>query len=132
MALQQSADELLTAVPILPGRLYFQALQQPFAVVASPTAAANVCYYMDNDLIYEPFCADFGPCNLAHSYRFCQRVNLLLKQVGGWLVWCARPCLRVLWPAGSPHVQRGPAAGTSTACTPSKPPSLPSRRPSPA
>ncbi|GAB4817658.1 hypothetical protein N2152v2_004704 [Parachlorella kessleri] len=73
-------DELAGAAEVIPGLLYFQCLQQPFAAVASPIAASNTCYYLDNDLIYEPFCADFGPCNLAHTYRFCMRLNALLQQ----------------------------------------------------
>lgn len=77
----QAQDELKGATEIIPDLLYFQCLQQPFAAVTSPIAATNTCYYLDNDLIYEPFCADFGPCNLAHTYRFCQRVNQLLQQV---------------------------------------------------
>lgn len=73
-------DELAGASEIIPGALYFQDLQQPFAAVTSPLAAAALVYYLDNDLIYEPFCADFGPCNLAQTYRFCQRVSALLEQ----------------------------------------------------
>jgi cell division cycle 14 len=80
--MSSTPDELTGAVEIIPGLLYFQCLQQPFAAVTSPIAASNTCYYLDNDLIYEPFCADFGPCNLAHTYRFCTRVNALLQQVG--------------------------------------------------
>eukprot|EP00887_Chlorella_sp_A99_P005476 scaffold1.g5476.t1 len=99
----QPLDELRSAVEILPGRLCFQCLQQPFAVAGSPTAAAHICYYMDSDLIYEPFCADFGPCNLAHTYRFCQRVGLLLKQ--------ALPGQRVYLLVGAhPHKRSNAAA----------------------
>lgn len=43
----QAMDELANAVEIIPGRLFFQCLQQPYAVAASPLAAANTCYYMD-------------------------------------------------------------------------------------
>jgi len=78
MALQPS--ELVGAAEIIPNKLYFQCLSQPVFGVAPDIAKHSICYYLDNDLIYEPFCADFGPCNLAHTYRFCQRVNQLLQQ----------------------------------------------------
>ena len=46
------------------------------------TLCAHSCHpiLLGSDLIYEPFCADFGPCNLAHTYRFCQRVGELLSK----------------------------------------------------
>ena len=73
------ADDLRGAAEILPGRLYFHCLQQPMTLTTAPPN--SICVHLDADLIYEPFCADFGPCNLAHSWRFCQRVNELLQRV---------------------------------------------------
>ena len=80
------ADQLHDAAEIIPSRLYFQCLELGPGGLAGATAPpGTLCYLLDNDLIYEPFCADFGPCNLAHTWRFCQRVNQLLEQVGrGW------------------------------------------------
>ena len=72
-------DDLRGAAEILPGRLYFHCLQQPMTLTTAPPN--SICVHLDADLIYEPFCADFGPCNLAHTWRFCQRVNELLQRV---------------------------------------------------
>ncbi|KAI7836708.1 hypothetical protein COHA_009484 [Chlorella ohadii] len=78
-------DDLRGAAEILPGRLYFHCLQQPMTLTTAPPN--SICVHLDADLIYEPFCADFGPCNLAHSWRFCQRVNELLQRANGRRVY---------------------------------------------
>ena len=67
---------------IIPGRLYFQCTQQQGTRVPPGLPANAMCYFLDQDLVYEPFCADFGPCNLGHVWRFCQNVNHLLQQYG--------------------------------------------------
>lgn len=68
---------------IIPGRLYFLCTQQQPSGRAPPGLPNNsMCYWVDQDLVYEPFCADFGPCNLGHAWRFCQTVNHLLNQCG--------------------------------------------------
>jgi cell division cycle 14 len=69
-------------VEIIPGRLYFVCTQQQTSRAPPGVPANAMCYWLDKDLIYEPFCADFGPCNLGHAWRFCQRVNHLLQQCG--------------------------------------------------
>ena len=33
---------------------------------------------MDEDLVYEPFCSDFGPLNLGMTYQFCSKLERLL------------------------------------------------------
>lgn len=73
------ADDLRGAAEIIPGCLFFHCLQQPMTLTTAPSN--SICVHLDADLIYEPFCADFGPCNLAHTWRFCQRVNELLQRV---------------------------------------------------
>ena len=35
----------------------------------------------DSELLYYPFCADFGPLNFANVYRFCKIVNQKLEKV---------------------------------------------------
>lgn len=65
---------------IIPDRLYLALLQTPSSGIPADIPTNSLCYWLDDDLIYEPFCADFGPCNLAHSYRFCQNMNRLLRQ----------------------------------------------------
>ena len=65
---------------IIPGRLYFLPTQQQTSHAPPGLPSNSLCYWLDQDLVYEPFCADFGPCNLGHCWRFCQRVNHLLHQ----------------------------------------------------
>lgn len=65
---------------IIPGKLYFVCTQQHAGTTPQGLPPRSLCYWLDHDLMYEPFCADFGPCNLAHTWRFCQRVNHLLEQ----------------------------------------------------
>eukprot|EP00741_Cyanophora_paradoxa_P020006 tig00021181_g19309.t1 len=59
--------ELSGAVEILRDRLYYVSLR----TVPRNTAYA-LFFTVDNDLVYEPFFADFGPLNLGQLYRFCQ------------------------------------------------------------
>jgi cell division cycle 14 len=67
-------------VELLPEKLYLAFLQRPAAGIPTDIPVNSLCYWMDDDLIYEPFCADFGPCNMAHTYRFCMRMNNLMQQ----------------------------------------------------
>ena len=34
------------------------------------------------ELVYEPFCSDFGPLNLGMTYKFCVELDKLLKNSG--------------------------------------------------
>lgn len=44
------------------------------------TPALRVSCSTDSELLYYPFCADFGPLNFANVYRFCKIVNTKLAQ----------------------------------------------------
>mmetsp|Transcript_139238 Transcript_139238/g.277614 ORF Transcript_139238/g.277614 Transcript_139238/m.277614 type:complete len:618 (+) Transcript_139238:165-2018(+) len=58
------------AVEILEGRLFWAAID------GVPSDTENTHYFsIDDELIYEPFCADFGPLNLAMVYRYCRLVD---------------------------------------------------------
>ncbi len=58
---------------IIPGRLYWTALNAP------PKNTATHHYFsVDQELVYEPFFADFGPLNLSCTYRYCKLVQALL------------------------------------------------------
>jgi len=35
-------------------------------------------FCVDEDLVYEPFCSDFGPLNLGLAYQFCSKLERLL------------------------------------------------------
>lgn len=64
---------------VIPGLLHLHFTKTPSK--PSPTIPDGSLYYwVDHDLVYEPFCADFGPCNLAHTWKFCQRMNHLTNR----------------------------------------------------
>jgi len=66
--------DLADAVEILPGRLYWVALR------SYPKNTAKSHYFcVDNDLVYEPFFADFGPLNLSNTFRYCKLVEGKLR-----------------------------------------------------
>jgi len=73
-------DELLSAQPIVEGRLYFCALRHPAALRTSHLATTSICYCVDDQLLYEPFFADFGPLNLGKAYRYCKQTQELLQE----------------------------------------------------
>lgn len=66
--------DLPEAIEAIPGRLYWMSLH-----VAPKNA--KMCHYfsIDTELVYEPFFADFGPLNLAATYRYCQKLEQKLK-----------------------------------------------------
>lgn len=43
-----------------------------------PAGSSALC--IDHELIYEPFFADFGPLNMGQSYRFCEKLDSLVKE----------------------------------------------------
>lgn len=45
-----------------------------------PKNQSNAYFFcIDNDLVYEPFFADFGPLNLGMTYRFITELDKLLQ-----------------------------------------------------
>lgn len=65
-------------IEVDPGAMYLCCLTPDAALPDSEVlAAAALCHVLDPDLVYEPFCADFGPCNLAHTWRICQSLRRL-------------------------------------------------------
>lgn len=59
--------ELADAIEVIPGRLYWVALH------SLPKQTLKSHYFcIDNELVYEPFVADFGPLNLAMIYKYCK------------------------------------------------------------
>eukprot|EP00249_Psilotum_nudum_P021677 c28198_g1_i2 orf=1171-2874(-) len=65
---------------IISGKLYFAVLHKPEDLKASWLPGPAICFSIDDELVYEPFYADFGPLNLACTYRFCWKLNGLLKE----------------------------------------------------
>jgi len=73
--------ELSDAIVIIPDRLYWVALHTAPKVSGGwKTSAVPSPHYfsIDNDHIYEPFFADFGPLNLSHVYKFCKTLEAKL------------------------------------------------------
>eukprot|EP00929_Paragymnodinium_shiwhaense_P114035 TRINITY_DN82343_c0_g1_i1.p1 TRINITY_DN82343_c0_g1~~TRINITY_DN82343_c0_g1_i1.p1 ORF type:complete len:446 (+),score=66.97 TRINITY_DN82343_c0_g1_i1:80-1417(+) len=68
-------QELSDAVEIIPDRLYWVALHH------APKSTNKSRYFsIDQRLVYEPFFADFGPLNLAMTYRYCKLMEATLKE----------------------------------------------------
>uniref|UniRef100_A0A0G4G842 protein-tyrosine-phosphatase n=1 Tax=Chromera velia CCMP2878 TaxID=1169474 RepID=A0A0G4G842_9ALVE len=66
--------ELQEAIEILPGRFYWCALH------SVPKQTANTHYFcIDQELVYEPFFADFGPLSLGLTYRYCKMMERKLS-----------------------------------------------------
>lgn len=55
-------------------KLYFVTLR-----VQPRNTTQAVFFTVDNELVYEPFFADFGPLNLGQLFRFCAALNAKLK-----------------------------------------------------
>ncbi|KAL2610233.1 hypothetical protein R1flu_028806 [Riccia fluitans] len=65
---------------VIRNRLYFAPLHwTEDSVVLSALPRAGTAFCIDNELVYEPFWADFGPLNIACTYRFCWKLHSLLK-----------------------------------------------------
>jgi cell division cycle 14 len=48
--------------------------------VRTPRGEGSAFFFcIDDDLVYTPFFKDFGPLNMAHTYRFCTELEKLLK-----------------------------------------------------
>lgn len=66
--------ELAEAVEVIPGRLYWVALH------TMPRANASIHYFcIDQELVYQPFFADFGPLNMGLTYRYCKMLEKKLS-----------------------------------------------------
>ncbi|CAK59904.1 unnamed protein product (macronuclear) [Paramecium tetraurelia] len=62
------------SVEIIKDKLYWISDRQ------APRNQPNAFYFcIDQDLVYEPFFADFGPLNLGHTYRFVTELEKLLS-----------------------------------------------------
>lgn len=59
---------------IIPNKLYWISDRAP------PKNQSNSFYFcIDNELVYQPFCSDFGPLNLAMIHKFCSELERLLS-----------------------------------------------------
>ncbi|CAD7927715.1 unnamed protein product [Amoebophrya sp. A25] len=58
---------------VLPGRLYWVSTNQ-----IPKNTQSHHFFSIDNELVYEPFFADFGPLNLSSTFRYCKLVKAIL------------------------------------------------------
>ncbi|KAK9810687.1 hypothetical protein WJX73_010715 [Symbiochloris irregularis] len=65
---------------VLPGRLYFACIRNPEAFKTTDLATQCKCFNSETELVYEPFASDFGPLNMGNTFRFCQRITVLLQE----------------------------------------------------
>lgn len=57
------------SLEVIPGRLYWISDKNP------PKSRTHAFYFcVDNDLVYEPFFADFGPLDLGKVHLFCKEL----------------------------------------------------------
>jgi len=60
-------------IEIIPGRLYWISDKTP------PKSKSQAFYFcIDNDLVYEPYNADFGPLDLGKVHLFCKELQKLV------------------------------------------------------
>jgi cell division cycle 14 len=61
-------------IEIIPGRLFWISDKTP------PKSRQHAFYFcIDNDLVYEPFFADFGPLDLGKVHLFCKELEKLMS-----------------------------------------------------
>ncbi|KAJ3368444.1 Dual specificity protein phosphatase cdc14a [Allomyces arbusculus] len=65
-------------VEFIPSRLYFTSSPQDLSARNASSPDAHY-FTIDHVLVYMPFCADFGPPNMAHLYRFLVMLDRKLK-----------------------------------------------------
>lgn len=65
---------------VVKGKLYFAVLHRPEDLKANCLPGPAICFSVDNELVYEPFYADFGPLNLACTFHFCMKLGGLLQE----------------------------------------------------
>lgn len=62
------------AIEIIPNKLYWISDKSP------PKNQNNSYYFcVDNELVYQQFCSDFGPLNIGMAYKFCVELEKLTK-----------------------------------------------------
>ena len=62
------------SIEIIPQRLYWISDKNP------PKSRTHAFYFcIDNDLVYEPFFADFGPLDLGKVHLFCKELEKLIN-----------------------------------------------------
>lgn len=64
-----------SAIEIITNKLYWISDKSP------PRNQKNSYYFsIDDDLVYQPFCNDFGPLNIGMTYKFCMELEKLMKR----------------------------------------------------
>lgn len=64
-----------SSIEIITNKLYWISDKTP------PRNQKNSYYFsIDEDLVYQPFCNDFGPLNIGMTYKFCTELEKLMKR----------------------------------------------------
>jgi len=83
MRLSFTSGSLVSLAEILPKKLFFVSAPSKESLQREMTKQSEtgpgVWFTVDNKLVYEPFCSDFGPLNLGKLYRFCQMLDIKLQ-----------------------------------------------------
>eukprot|EP01069_Polyplicarium_translucidae_P000010 Polyplicarium_translucidae@DN1001_c1_g1_i1.p1 len=62
------------AIEVIPHRLYW------VAVNSLPKSTKKILYFsVDDEFVYEPFFADFGPLNLGSVHQYCKLLHAKLN-----------------------------------------------------
>lgn len=77
-------DRFETTVEIIPGKRYLDRLYWVSDDTPPRNNAKAYYFCIDDvnyrqDLVYTPFCSDFGPLNLAMTHKFCNELDKLLQ-----------------------------------------------------
>ncbi len=60
---------------MIPGRLFWISSRTP------PKSHSHAFYFcIDDDLVYEPFFADFGPLDIGKVHLFCQELDKMIVE----------------------------------------------------
>ena len=63
-----------SSIEIIPNKLFWISDKTP------PRNQVNSYYFcVDDELVYQPFCSDFGPLNIGMTYKFCVELDKLIK-----------------------------------------------------
>lgn len=74
LSTSSSESSVVAACEIIRDRFYFATLK------CTPKSTTRTHYFtIENELTYENFYSDFGPLNLSHIYKYCQKVNSKLN-----------------------------------------------------
>ncbi|CAI5506154.1 unnamed protein product [Closterium sp. Naga37s-1] len=67
----------------LGGEVWLVACKRPQLLARSERGRGAVCVNIDDELVYEPYCMDFGPLSVACIHRYCDTMDRALQEGRG-------------------------------------------------